>query len=359
MADDKALDVETGKMLPVTVESHVPTTVVGPITALQYVKLANALFDSGLYTHLNNQGGVLAVLLDGVEKGIGMMTALQNMVVINKKLAYSAHLVMALAKQRAGVTWKVLENNTKGCKMQFSRPGFDPLIVSFTEADAQAAGLIRPNSGYTKYPADMYFARCGVKGCRRIAPDATCNLYSIEELSEGQYTTVDEVPAGGVVEVEGFGNQPRSTPKQPAPQRQPKGKTAASSDDSGFRMPFGKHKDELITEIPIPYLQWCLDKMDNLHDETREIIEHEVERRDNGNGKSDEDETSEPKQKIDPIRKDVIETIMRLEAQIGTADKGFRIDKARTDSVGEVSLDSATDDALVQYMESLQKKLAK
>lgn len=302
-------DTDTGEIvttnLPTTIESHVPTTLVDPVTALEYIKLAGALFDSGLYDHLGNKSGVLASILDGVEKGIGMMTALQNMVVINKKLAYSANLVMALAKQRAGVTWKVIENNTKGCKMQFNRPGFDSLIVSFTEADAQAAGLIRPNSGYTKYPADMYFARCGVKGCRRIAPDATCNLYSIEELTEGKYTSVDEVPDGGVVEVEGFGGQPQSRVETLAskgrPESTPSGKQPASQtakketkggatpgpvpNGSVYVFKSGKHEGEKITDVPRGYIQWMVDNFDDGFVKSAAI--KELERRDKEEGPVD------------------------------------------------------------------------
>jgi hypothetical protein len=230
--------------------------------------------------------------------------------------------------------------------MQFMRPGFDPLICSFTEADAKAAGLIRPNSGYTKYPADMYFARCGVKGCRRIAPDATCNLYSIEELSEGQYTTVDEVPAGGVVEVEGFSNQPQSRPSQSASKEQPKGKPAsAPADGKGFRMPFGKHKGDLIAEVPKPYLQWCLGSMENLHDGTRKIIEDELNK------------PAEPETKADPTREGLLKEIPELEREYAAKNDSFKPLEARDKFFKTRDLNEAGDNYLVGYWNLLTEKI--
>jgi len=61
----------------------------------------------------------------------------------------------------------------------------------------------------------------------------------------------------------------------------------------------------------------------------------------------------------DPVRENVIKSIMELEAQIECVDKGFNEDKARADALGRTNLKESTDDALVQYMESLQKRLAK
>lgn len=337
-------------------EYYLPTTVIAPGTALAYVQIADELFQSGLYSHLKTKGGVLAAVLDGREKGIGIMTALQNMVVINNKLAYSAQLVMALARQRAGVSWKVLENNTKGCKMQFSRPGFDSLIVSFTEDDARAAGLLREGSGYSKYPADMYFARCGVKGCRRIAPDAVTGLYSIDELTEGQYTEVEEIPADNVVEVEGFTAETK--PKRSAQ------KPAKPNGNGTYVFTFGKYNGKSVAEVPAEYLEWCLEKIDpddkknggKYADANRTILvacKRELARRtESDNGDEPEPQTDEPD------RNAIITEIVKLEENYTRLNPGVTPDEMleeRRRMVGTSKLEDAETEALSAYRGTLKE----
>lgn len=91
------------------------------------------------------------------------------------------------------------------------------------------------------------------------------------------------------------------------------GKTGKLENDSGFRMPFGKHKGELIAEVPTGYLKWCLDNMENLHDETRRTIETEIERQKEAknsppsedNGKSESEPDPKPDDKTRPESADL------------------------------------------------------
>jgi uncharacterized protein (DUF3820 family) len=47
-------------------------------------------------------------------------------------------------------------------------------------------------------------------------------------------------------------------------------------DAEGMRMPWGKHKGELIEDIPAGYLRWALDNAENLKDDLREEIENQL-----------------------------------------------------------------------------------
>ncbi len=48
--------------------------------------------------------------------------------------------------------------------------------------------------------------------------------------------------------------------------------------DEEFVMPFGKHKDEPLSDIPTEYLDWLFDS-DTLWESTKEKIEDELNRR--------------------------------------------------------------------------------
>ncbi len=48
---------------------------------------------------------------------------------------------------------------------------------------------------------------------------------------------------------------------------------------SGARMPFGKHRGELVRDLPDEYLSWLLDEVDIQSERLRLAIETEAERR--------------------------------------------------------------------------------
>lgn len=137
---------------------------------------------------------------------------------------------------------------------------------------------------------------------------------------------------------------------------QPKGKATTASDDSGFRMPFGKHKGELLVEIPLPYLQWCLDNMDGLHDETREIIKAEVKRDRNSEPDPKPDDKTQP-EKSGPTREALLKEIPELERECATLYEEFKPLEARDALVGTRDLTKGADDKLVKYRGTLIEKI--
>ena len=187
-----------------------------------------------------------------------------------------------------------------------------------------------PTSFWLKMPKNQ-LAKCAEAGALRKAfPRKLQKIYVHEEMGQAD----NQLPAS------------------PTPKGQPKSKPTTPSDDSGFRMPFGKHKGDLITEVPVPYLQWCLDKMDNLHDETRKIIEAEVERDRKGN-----DKPAEPEQVTDPARESLLKEIPELEAKLGNLNDAFRPMKAREKSFGGTDITKSKDQELIDYWTSLNSAI--
>lgn len=135
---------------------------------------------------------------------------------------------------------------------------------------------------------------------------------------------------------------------------QPKGKpTSKPADISGFRMPFGKHKGELMVEVPIPYLQWCLDNMENLHDETREIIEDRIKQPEPDPNPNDK---TQPEQG-DPAREALLKEIPELESQWGNIKKEFKPLEVRDAFLECRDLTEAENDALVKYWNNLSARI--
>jgi len=194
-----------------------PASYVPPHEALALTQVAGALFKSNMFPNAKNEAGAFAIVLLGRELGIGAMTALQNIAVIKGKLSCSAQLQQARAMRR-GVTFKIDRLDNEGCTLRLARNGHSEQF-SFTKDDAKTAGLLRPDSGYMTYPSDMYFCRAMTKGLRKIDPECVLGLYTIDEVSDGKYSNIEEIPKAEYTDVI---PKPRVETKPEPPKEEPK-----------------------------------------------------------------------------------------------------------------------------------------
>jgi outer membrane biosynthesis protein TonB len=170
-------------------------------------KVAKTLMASKMWPNLDNEAKMFAVIEYGRELGIPPIASLNTMAVVNGRLTMEAKAMLAIANQRAGVVWKVIESTVKSCTIEFSRPNFQPLVVTFDEKDAAAAGLLG-KSNWKTYPKAMFFARAASAGIRQIAPDAVLGLYATEEMSD----TITVLPEKDEIK-ESPVEQPKELPK--------------------------------------------------------------------------------------------------------------------------------------------------
>jgi len=169
----------------------------------QLKTIATDLFDSGLFTHLKNPQQAIAVVEYGRELGVPPMQALQTMAVINGRIGMESKLLLGLAK-RAGYEMDIIKSTNKECEINFITPKGKEHKVTFSMDEAIQLGSATKYSGeikdaYKKQPANMLLQRAISKAVRRFAPEALLDdgkgmgMYSIEELSDGNVTTVEEV----------------------------------------------------------------------------------------------------------------------------------------------------------------------
>lgn len=208
------VDKSTGEIVTAVAKvkdvNALPASYVPPAEALALTQVASALFKSGMFPNVKNEAGAFSVILLGRELGIGAMTALQNVAIIKGKFSCSAQLQQARAVRR-GVTFDILRLDNEGCHLKLSKNG-KSAEFSFNKEDAERAGLIRPDSGYVKYPSDMYFCRAMTKGLRKIDPECVLGLYTVDEVTEGQYSNVEEIPMAEFKEIPATPGQQDSWP---------------------------------------------------------------------------------------------------------------------------------------------------
>jgi hypothetical protein len=160
-------------------------------------------------------GNVIAVMWAAKALNIPLFTALQNAHVIERRIGFSAELGRSLI-ERAGYRLVPIESTDQKCVLRvyygdkpITGPNTNPPTqdVSWTIAEAQAAGLVKEKSGWARYPADMLFARCTTRSIRRHCAGVGMGLIRTEDelIDAGEAERLDQQPDAG---------DPRSVPEQ-------------------------------------------------------------------------------------------------------------------------------------------------
>jgi 5'-3' exonuclease len=148
------------------------------------IGMAKTLHNSRLFSAYGTPQAVLAVIMAGREFGFGVMQSLRSFHIVEGKPTMSAGMMSALvlgsgkAKQ-----FRCIHTSTERATFRCQRSDEDTFIdVSFTIEEARAAGLVKPRSGWEKYPADMLVARARARAGRLVWPDVLANVYTFEEM---------------------------------------------------------------------------------------------------------------------------------------------------------------------------------
>jgi hypothetical protein len=140
---------------------------------------------------------VAAAILAGREMGIGPMTALQHLYVVEGRPAMSAQLMRALVMS-AGHTLRVVESTSARCTVTGRRRGetTDREPVTWSGEEVRRAGLANRTT-WQRYPRQMLLARATAELCRVVFPDVLGGMsYAVEEAADmPDDDTLDAAPA--------------------------------------------------------------------------------------------------------------------------------------------------------------------
>lgn len=137
-----------------------------------------------------NSPATAAAILAGREVGIGPMTALQHMYVVEGRPTMSAKLMRARVLA-AGHELVYEETTITRCRVKGRRNGTPTwTTVEWTMDDAKRAGLAGKGN-WQKYPRRMLQARATGELCDLLFPDVVAGLPVTEEIEDdaGDYTT--------------------------------------------------------------------------------------------------------------------------------------------------------------------------
>jgi hypothetical protein len=156
-----------------------------PTSMSEAIRLADLAFHSKQFSAYGTPQAVLMSLLAGRELGLTAMASLRALHILEGKPTMSADLMRALVIKSGAVNYfRCVERTNEKATWEAQRGNDPPVTLTFTMDDARQAGVVKPNSGWVKFPSDMLTARASSKLARLIAPDVIHGVYLPEEIRE-------------------------------------------------------------------------------------------------------------------------------------------------------------------------------
>jgi hypothetical protein len=143
-------------------------------------QMASAIAASGLFG-MKDKNSVLALMAVAQAEGLHPATAARDFHIIQGRPALKADAMLARFQNAGGkVDWKdYTDDKVTGV---FSHPNGGSLAVTWTIEQAQRIGLVKPGSGWQKFPRAMLRSRCISEGIRSVFPGSVTGFYSPDEV---------------------------------------------------------------------------------------------------------------------------------------------------------------------------------
>jgi hypothetical protein len=163
--------------------------------------MAEQAVSSKMYKGIGEKAGVMMIMLSARELGIPPMQALNGGInIIQGKVEISARMMSALIR-KAGHQLTVKECTATHCLLVGKRCDTGEVQTSsFSVAEAQLAGLVKPGGGWIKWPKDMCFARALSRLARQLFSDVIGIGYVEGEI--GQVTEIKASEVDSIIEEE-------------------------------------------------------------------------------------------------------------------------------------------------------------
>lgn len=144
--------------------------------------MAKAAHESGYYSKVGSEAGILSIMLLANELGIQPMQALSGGIWnINGKIEISARM-MNMKIRQAGHKLEIKELTSEGCVIKGIRKDTgEEYVATFKKNDAERA-MVLGKQIWKNYPREMYFARALSILARTLFPDVIGNCYVEHEI---------------------------------------------------------------------------------------------------------------------------------------------------------------------------------
>jgi hypothetical protein len=145
-------------------------------------RMALAVAKSGLFG-VKTADEAMALMLIAQAEGQHPAIAARDYHIIQGRPALKADAMLARFQNSGGkVQWEdYTDERVSGV---FSHPSGGSITVTWTIDQAKHIGLVKPSSGWHKYPRAMLRSRCISEGIRAVYPGCVVGTYSVEEVQD-------------------------------------------------------------------------------------------------------------------------------------------------------------------------------
>lgn len=167
--------------------------------------IAEAAYRARMFRGASSPEAAAIVMLKGFELGIGLTASFEFIQPIQGKFELIPRGALALMHQSPEIEDikinRVERDGTfYGFECYIKRTNGFEYTASFSMEDAERAGLVKPDSGYTKYPENMCMWRAVGFAADVAAPDITSGMTAIMKTPEHYGVEIDQ--EGNVIDVE-------------------------------------------------------------------------------------------------------------------------------------------------------------
>ena len=145
-------------------------------------RMALAVAKSNLFG-VKTADEAMALMLIAQAEGQHPAIAARDYHIIQGRPALKADAMLARFQNSGGkVEWQeYTDDRVSGV---FSHPAGGSITVTWTIDQAKHIGLVKPSSGWHKYPRAMLRSRCISEGIRAVYPGCVVGTYSVEEVQD-------------------------------------------------------------------------------------------------------------------------------------------------------------------------------
>jgi len=188
-------------------------------------RAAMVVVKSGLFPAKQKEQAMV-LMLQAQADGSHPMKAIQEYHIIGNRPALRADAMLARFQAAGGkVEWHTLTETEASAT--FSHPQGGSVTITWTIEMAKKAGLVKPNSGWTKFPRAMLRSRVVSEGVRTVYPGIVTGVYTPEEVMDFDDEPV-KVEAKPVKPAERPRKAPRKKAAASGPTKKPEGAQTAS-----------------------------------------------------------------------------------------------------------------------------------
>ena len=170
------------------VKTETSSYALSPTTLQEAVEFAETLAKSTMVPkhYQNKSGDILVAMQMGAELGLKPIQSLQNIAVINGKPSVYGDSLLALVQSNPLCEYiqESFDEDSMTAKCCVKRKGEEEYIATFSQKDAQKAGLWNRQGSWTQYPKRMLQMRARGFALRDKFADALGGLITAEEAKD-------------------------------------------------------------------------------------------------------------------------------------------------------------------------------